>query len=358
MRRIAPGTLAGLVVGAVLAAPALAAPANVAVRVEGDAATLVPRTAVATTAAPVGKDGRTCSGTSALGALDRATAGDWAGDYFDDFSSWFVETIMGETHASNEAGYWALWVNHRFSDLGLCGTELQEGDDLVLAPNGGPILELAGVPATAAPGTVATVAVTAHGVADPDAFPTVTVSAPAAGVTVAYGAERATTRADGTARLRLNGPGQVAVQATKAGHIRSAVVTACVTGSDDACDSPVRDTTAPEAEIAALPRGKVFSRRRAPRQVSGTVSPDPSGIRSVRLSIVRKRGERCWAFDGRRERFARHRCGGSKSFRLGDRAEWSYLLPHRLRRGRYTIRVVAIDRAGNAAATATRIRVR
>ena len=52
-------------------------------------------------------------------------------------------------------------------------------------------------------------------------------------------------------------------------------------------------------------------------------------------------------FDGGSERFERHRCGGSRSFRIGDRADWSYLLPKRLPKGRYTIRVVAIDNAGN-----------
>ena len=63
-------------------------------------------------------------------------------------------------------------------------------------------------------------------------------------------------------------------------------------------------------------------------------------------------------FDGGSERFERHRCGGSQSFRIGDRADWSYLLPKRLPKGRYTIRVVAIDNAGNDAATETVIRVR
>jgi hypothetical protein len=112
------------------------------------------------------------------------------------------------------------------------------------------------------------------------------------------------------------------------------------------------------AAFTGLKRGKVFSRKRAPRRLRGTVSADPSGIQSVRLSIVRKRKDRCWAFDGATERFKRHRCGGSRSFRIGDRAAWSYLLPKRLPRGRYTIRVAAIDKAGNASATKTRIRVK
>ena len=107
-----------------------------------------------------------------------------------------------------------------------------------------------------------------------------------------------------------------------------------------------------------LKNGKVYRRKRAPRRIAGRVTADPSGLLSVRLSILRKRGDRCWTFDGASERFERHRCGGRRSFRIGDRADWSYLLPARLRRGRYTIRVVAIDGAGNASVTETRIRVR
>ena len=81
-------------------------------------------------------------------------------------------------------------------------------------------------------------------------------------------------------------------------------------------------------------------------------------LRSVRLAVTRRRGERCWAFDGGRERFERHRCGGHRSFRIGDRAEWSYLLPKRLPKGRYTIRAIAIDNAGNDSVTRVVIRVR
>ena len=88
------------------------------------------------------------------------------------------------------------------------------------------------------------------------------------------------------------------------------------------------------------------------------MAPDPSGLLSVRLSIARKAHGHCWAFDGATERFKRHRCGGSRSFRIGDREEWSYLLPKRLGRGRYSIRAVAIDKRGNASSTTVVIRVR
>src|SRR5918994_4924112 len=49
----ASGVLAGLVAAIALAAPALGAPANVTVRVEGESATVLPRSAVTTDTAPV-----------------------------------------------------------------------------------------------------------------------------------------------------------------------------------------------------------------------------------------------------------------------------------------------------------------
>jgi len=155
--------------------------------------------------------------------------------------------------------------------------------------------------------------------------------------------------------------GTVVVKAAKPGSVVSAGERVAVseTPPPTVRNPPaVPDTTAPTATLAGIRDGAVFSRRRAPKLLRGTVSADPSGIKSVRLSIMRKRHGRCWAFDGGTERFKPHRCGGSRSFRIGDRAEWSYLLPARLPRGRYTIRVVAIDRVGNDSVTETEIRVR
>jgi hypothetical protein len=369
MKKISPGALAALLVAVLLPAPADAA--NVTVRVEGTAQTLLPLTPTTTTTTPAGKDGKNCSGTSALGALDTATAGDWAGTYFDEFSSWFVETIKGETHASSEAGYWALWINNVHSDLGLCGAETQEGDDVLVVPdNAGPLLELSGLPATVAPGRAVTLRVSEHGfVTNPD-YSTTTSSRPAAGATVTYGGAAATTGADGTVQVSFGGSGPVTVQATQAGHVRSVAALTCVTtGADGNCGTqlPPRaalgtekhdDKTAPVASFARLRNGMVFKRSRAPRRLAGSVTPDPSGLLSVRLSILRQAGDRCWAFDGASERFERHRCGGRRSFRIGDRADWSYLLPRRLGTGRYVIRAVAIDKAGNDSVTQVVIRVR
>ena len=183
------------------------------------------------------------------------------------------------------------------------------------------------------------------------------------------GGQTATTAADGTATLTFPTAGPVSIAVSKANRVRTAGVTCVTTGTDGKCGSQLPpgtplgtekpdDKTAPVAKFTGLPKGKVFSRKRAPRTLRGTVGADESGIKSVRLSIVRKHKGRCWAFDGRTERFQAHRCGGSRSFRIGDRAAWSYLLPKRLPVGRYTIRVAAIDKAGNASSTKTKIRVK
>ena len=356
MKKIFYGALAALCVTMLLASPARAA--NVTVRVEGDGQTLVPRTLVTTTSAPVGKGGQNCLGTSALGALDRATAGDWGGTYFDDFSSWFVETIRGETHASTQQGYWALYINHAASSLGICGAELQEGDAVLIAPDtAGPVLRLSGLPATAAPGASVTVRVDAY---SPPVYPaTDTTLSPAAGTTISFGGATTTTAADGTAQLTFTGAGVRTVQATKPGHVRSTTESVCLTdGADGSCGTPLpagsvlgtgdaNDRTAPFASFSRLTFLKVFGRKRAPRKLTGSVTPDPSGLKEVRLSIMRRVGGRCSAFDGASERFRRGRCGAWRSFSIGDRAAWSYLLPKRLPRGRYAIRAVAVDNAGN-----------
>jgi hypothetical protein len=126
------GLFAGLIAGLIYAAPAVASPATVTVRAEGAASTLVDSARVTTTAAPVSKAGHDCSGTSAGGALDRATAGNWDAGYFDGLGH-FVTTIMGEKPAGS--AFWSLWINHKLSDLGACAAELQEGDDVLFVPS-------------------------------------------------------------------------------------------------------------------------------------------------------------------------------------------------------------------------------
>jgi len=383
MKKISPGALAALIASAVLAAPAAAgSPANVTVRVEGATQTLLPRSAVTTDTAPVLVEGaNACPGTSAGGALYKAVAGDLGGSW--GAFGFLLKTIKGETHddpfPADPAQYWSFWVNYRFQDQGICATELQEGDDVLLfvdcfsqtnACASQVPLRIGGVPGTLAPGRAVTVKLEEFTTKfDPSTNTTVTTPEPAEDATVAAAGQTVTTAADGTAQLTLTSPGPVSIAATKPGRVRTAALTCVTDGADGSCGTQLPptavlgtevpdDETAPVASFARLRNGKVYSRRRAPRRLAGSVTPDPSGLLSLRLSILREVRGGCWAFDGATERFKPHRCGGHRSFRIGDRAEWSYLLPERLGRGRYVIRAVAIDEAGNESTTRVVIRVR
>jgi hypothetical protein len=367
--RFSAGLAVGLAAAALAPAAASAAgPATVHVRAEGPAATVVPRTQVTTTTAAVNKDGQAghdCTGTSAAGALERATAGDWAGTWYDGLG-YAVDRIRAE--ASDPTGtYWALWINYRYSDVGVCGAELQAGDDVLLVMDcfytgcvSPKPLRLSRVPATAAPGSSADVLVETF---EHAGFPSVTQAVPAAGATVSVGGRGFTTGADGIAHVTFTGSGAVAVQATEPQHVRSAVEATCVTtGADGACGTraPQRsapDTTAPLARIDGIRDGQRFSRRRAPRELHGSVTADPSGLWAVKIRLTRRLGETCWYFSGTRERFLKRTCGKQYAFRVGDREQWSYLLPSRLPRGRYVLSAYAIDNAFNHG-TEDRVRFR
>jgi hypothetical protein len=370
--RRSPGLVAGLlVVGLLTAGPAVAAgPATVTVRVEGSSQTLVPRTTLTTLARQVNKDGTAghdCTGTSAFGAVDQAAGGD-IGAHWDTSFKYQLDRVKSETLDSSGASgkYWAFWINDKFASEGLCQTELQNGDSVLLYPdcygtgcvNPSP-LRLSGVPATAKPGETVNVKV------ETLAFDG--TASPAQGATVTAGSRTSTTGADGTAPITYAGGGPVNVQATKPDTVRSATEQTCVTtGSDGNCGTNVpppppgpcttnghdglcgtADTTAPKATIA-IRNHKHFSRRHAPRTLRGTVSSDPSGIKDVRLRLKRKDGRSCTAYSGRREAWVKRSCWrNAKWFSIGDREQWSYLLPSRLKKGSYTLDVHAYDKAGN-----------
>ena len=356
------GLAAGLLTLAI-AAPAVAAPSNVTVRIEGAASTLVEEGGFATTSAPVNKGGKgDCSGTSAAGALEHATGGDWDGTFYNPTDGYGVERIFGETYTFNARGdYWAFWVNGRAASVGVCRTELQEGDEVLFfvdqcfdaqppdfACKNLPIRPLAlTAPASAQTGQPVEVSVaTLDGNGG---------SSPTEGARVSGGGAEATTGADGKASVTFAQPGQVVLKATKAGSVRSAAekLAVSVPGEPPVVPAPVaRDTSAPVARIAGIRSGQRFSRRRAPRTLRGSVTPDPSGLRAVKLSLTRSSGGRCQLYSPTRERFRHSRCGRRVNFSIGDRQDWSYLLPKRLGKGRYVLDVIAVDKLGNRDALA------
>jgi hypothetical protein len=115
------------------ASSALAAdPFNVSIRVEGKAKTLVGERTVTLADAPIIKDGNpehSCNGQAAIGALQAGTGGDWDATWFEGLG-YSADAIMGVKPAA--PGYFELWVDNRFSTTGLCDTDLQKGDDVLM----------------------------------------------------------------------------------------------------------------------------------------------------------------------------------------------------------------------------------
>jgi hypothetical protein len=361
------GLAAGLVAATLFATPAVAAPVNVQLRIEGPTRTLFegPVTTDVRQLRFTGDadahqcDGTTVGGTSpspvptrgaAVAAAAEQTPFSIAGSWHAMFGATFAE-IAGESVAfdPNTFRFLAEYKNDAFAAFGACADPIQSGDDLLFAYADGSekLLELTG-PARARPGETVTVRVTEA--------PSGT---PVAGATVGA----AQTAADGTAVVGPFGRGDNDLKAAKAGTIRSNRLRVCVTdGADGACGtvqpSPP-DRTAPVATIAGIRNGQQFARRRAPRQLRGTVSADPSGLWAVKIRLTRRLGTTCWYFSGSRERFLKRTCGKRYAFKVGDRADWSYLLPARLPRGRYVLDSYAIDNVFNHGASQTvRFRVR
>ena len=348
--------LAGLTAGITLCMAPTAVAADVSVRVEGTSDTVVPRTQVSTSPGAVNKDGvpgRDCSGTSAAGALERATGGDWDGTWYDSFASYTVDRVKAETHDFSSGTYWAFWVNDKAASTGICGAELSSGDEVLFFPDCGtecasPLdLEVPARVSTGAPFRV-TVTELLEGGAKVQ---------PASGATVSVGAVTYTTGADGTVEVPGRGDA-VAVRATKPGRTRSATESVCVTNGVDGRCGTTLDRSAPAVTIRTPRHGRV-AYRRGPRELRGVVSADPSGLRHVKLRLTRTHAGRCSAYGSRAERFRRVECGEGWWFSIGNAEKWSYLLPERLPRGRYVLQAVAIDGSGNRDALETgRNRVR
>lgn len=358
---------------------ALAAPSNVSVRVEGATTTLLDRTAIRTDGRTVNKDGvagHACTGTSAAGALEIATAGNWGGSWFDGLGYSF-ERILGESHSFPEPDFFSLWINNREAAEGICGatSELQEGDDVLFfvarcefdgsACANAPVLPLGlTAPALVSAGAPFTISVVEYS--------TTGTPKPVAGATVSGADAPATTDAAGNATLTIATPGVRALKATLAGHARSAARQVCATatsacgvapapaptgtapcateGDDGLCGT--RDRKAPGSTVIGIAEQARFSRSEAPRRLQARIDPDPSGLLIVKLRLTRTDRGRCTYFSGRSERFRpnrRKRCGASNGywFGVGDRQKIDYLLPRRLPRGRYVLDVNAIDKAYN-----------
>jgi hypothetical protein len=350
------------------ASPALAG-APVTVRVEGLNQTLLPPTQVTTDATPVVKDANiehSCSGASAAGALQLATGGSWGGEWFSGFG-YSAETILGETHAFEPGAaanyFWSYWLDNKASSVGICEGELQAGQSILFFPEC--FSETGACPAPPNP-----LGISAPAVAERGAPIGVTVTSydnvsgaasPAVGAAVTGGGAGATTDSAGHATLAIPQAGNIQLQVTAPGSVRTEASVCVHDGNDGTCGttSPSGSSTpapgvaaaykgpyAVVAQATGVQDGHFYPRGRGPKVLTGTIATHAS-VTSVSLKLRRSYRGRCFAYDGVAERFKRARCGEGSFFAVGSAPSFSYLLPAALAPGRYVLDMQASDAAGN-----------
>jgi hypothetical protein len=256
---------------------------------------------------------------------------DLEGTWNDQFGPSFTR-IAGENVAFDPATnkFLAEYENGQFASLGACSDESHSGDDVLFAYADGSetLLQLSG-PTQGTPGGSVTLKVT-----------NAASGAPVAGASIGAG----TTGVDGTVAVGpLASQPHVDFKASKPGAIRSNRLRVCVTRHDCA----TLDSGQPNARVRGIRDGKVFRHGKGPRVLRGIVGADPAGLRAVRLSLQRKVDGRCRAYSVPRAKFVKRRCGAHPSFKVSTEGRFSYLLPKRLGPGRYDLRMIAVDRAGN-----------
>jgi hypothetical protein len=383
-RRICSRAL--LLAGALLCliAPALAfagGPATVTVRVEGLTETKLLPSTVTTTATPVFKGenaAQSCPGTSALGALQLATAGNWAGPWEAKENQYAIYTIEGETHefeaSSNANYYWSFWLDNKEATVGACDAELQAGDQVLFfpacygaaCPTPEPTPLAIEAPTTANVGEQVDITVEQY---NSKGEPT-----PAVGANVGGGGTSAVTDSQGHATLKFAGDGTFTLRATGGFQEPPAIrteTTICVhEGNDGNCGTGISSTpgisvvpkgggiggsqigsSAPAdiATVGGVRNGHHYSHHDGPRILQGLVQVPVGGtLREVRISLQRRDGKRCSVFSGIREAFVRAHCDATRFFSVGGAESFSYLLPASLPPGRYVYDIEAIDDSGNA----------
>ncbi len=382
MAPIATALVSAALVWTVLVPTALAAgPATVTVRVVGPGPsyqTLVPLTTVTTNTTPVVNDGNSahsCSGTTATGALQLATAGNWGGKWFEgEATGYLVETIAG---TGLSGSYWNFWHDNEESKVGVCDVEPGSGDSLLFFPecyekcSGSPpsVLSIK-APATVEVGKPVTIEVLSYpnptGAPAPEAEATVTGGGESSQPTNAQGQTTMTFTGDERFSLYARGPAEGAAAIPAEAFI-------CVhEGNDGTCGTtaPAATTTvAPPSSVPSSSRpytgpfalvaratglieGHVYPRRHAPRTLTGHVLAH-TGVDSVNIGLRRSYRGRCYVYDATRERFAMARCGTDSLFKVASGGtSFSYLLPTQLPPGRYVFDIGATDAAGNRVALA------
>jgi hypothetical protein len=378
-----------LLASIMLAVCASPAAASVSVRVSAVGPTSLPRTAVTMPTTAPQQDGHDCSVGTAGAALDAAVGtANWSAHWDSTYNQLVLDSIFGEAHPFGSHLFWSVYVDGKSALFGACDQPVSDGQYVQYValcdpydPPGpgtacfGEPLQLQ-APPSAAPGASVGVTVTES---QTDINTGTTTIVPSAGATVSADGRQATTDADGHASLTPGSRGPITVIATKGSRVDDSATTCITDGSDGYCGSSVPATPAPcvhngDDGLCSTPDHKAtygfiksirehqrFAKGKGPRELKGTSDPDPSGLEDVQLRLTKRVGTRCFTFSGTKLRFvAMKRCGARRGtwFSIGSKADWSYLLPKALGRGRYVLDLKTIDGAGNADTQLARTRNR
>jgi len=275
-------------------AAAAGEPAAVTVRAVGsDGRSLLGLAQVTTDETPVVKDGdpeHSCAGTSAAGALQLASKGEWGGGWSEGFG-YGVETIAGVSLPSSGQNRWEFWLNDQPvpPGTGVCGAGLHAGDSVLFFAQC--VSKEAGVCPPVPPGVLAIEAPTTVEAKQPV---TVTVLSypnaggtpvPAQGVTVAGGGDLGVppTDAQGQTTLTFAGDGNYTIEANGSSDgppaIPAEAVVCAHEGNDGRCGTP-----APPGPAAAQPSGEGGSP--APVTHTGVAPPATSSVALTATTVT------------------------------------------------------------------------
>ncbi len=359
----------------ILCAPALAAPGQTTIRVEGGSAALIPEVPVSvddaggtvTVQDSFDADQITVpanSGTAQLGIATRQFGLPLGFQLFD-FGTGptaFVDRIGSDAMPASFSPSWRLTVNGRNSPTGSDGTILSAGDRVVWAFTsdfGARELDITVSGDRFRQGEPFTARVTSTDPTTPSNQPL--VAAPAAGAVVTYGGQTQTANGNGEVSFRAVGQGVQQVRATRTDEVRSPARSVCSFTTDPAvCDLPVTpptpgtetpgtasfiDNVPPGSRIRSVVSGRKYTRINL---IRGTAGPDRSDVRSVDIAVARRIGTRC-RYLNRRGVFGNARPCNRPVFLKANHSGTNWMIGRKAPfvPGRYLVMSRAIDGAGN-----------
>jgi len=270
---------------------------------------------------------------------------------------------------------WGLAINDKESKVGGCQVVPESGSEVLWAYNYFNLSHLLSLSGAASVNAGTPFAVHVSDGQTGESISGAAIGEVASGTTTAI--PGVSTEASGNASVTLAHTGMFMLKASRADSVRSNGLVICVhNGNDGTCGTQtptggVSQTATPTATIApptaymgpfavvarttGVLDGYVYLRTNAPRVLAGIVTAH-TGVSSVGIELWREYRGRCWAYDGRTERFLRAPCAhgrffkipsASRFFKVSETRTFSYLMPFALARGEYVLDIAATDTAGN-----------